>query len=185
MENKTKQIEEFFNYDMRIKEILNNIIPRELDYSTDEAKIKYIDKLEKYLYEISLYLNKMMLSYNVSNIIKDFNRKIKELNKIINTSYFFKQDYISLMNFIQTNITDMRQDFALSIYNNFKGYCMSYRDNLDVLKPNTINEYLHYVHSIVVNNEEFYKEIPIIKALKDKVDWMGIYLRGVENDIGI
>ena len=184
MEDKTKKIEDFFNYDMNIKAMLNNIIPNELDFADDDSKIKYINKLEKYLYQIKLYLNKMMLSYNI-RIIKIFNEKIEELNKIIDTAYFFNQDYNSLMNFIQVNVTDMRQEFVENLYNEFKGYSLNSEIDFDVSKPNSINEYLHYVHFIVVNNDEFYREIPTIKALKNEIDWMGIYLRGIENDIGI
>jgi hypothetical protein len=185
MEN-IKKMERFFNYNLKVKELMNMLMPTELDFYNDETKFKYTDKVLECIERIDIYLNKMMLEYHLpQNIIKLFNLKIKELQKKVNSKEFYaviKQGKDSVLKFIRTYISDMRVEFIDSIKKGFAGYYIYY--GFDVLQPTTINEFLHYVHSYVINNENFYSEIPTINSLKEE-DFSGqINLRGINNEIG-
>ena len=177
-----QKLENFFEYDLKVKKILNDIIPREENFYNDDYKFKYIDKLLDSLDKINVYINKMMLDYSFSkDVIIEFNKVIEKLRNDINSDTFYRtsmKNYSSALNFVHTNISDMRGEFVDSVNKGFKGYCLFYGSG--VLLPNTINEFLHYVHSYVINNEQFYSSIPIIESKNN-----GITLRGVENEKSI
>ena len=43
---------------------------------------------------------------------------------------------------------------------------------------------IHYTHSFIVNNENFYESIPSIRNNSKEDDWCGIFLRGISNELG-
>lgn len=184
--NDVKKLEIFFEDDLKVKKLLNDIIPNEMDFYNDDSKFKYTDKVLTSLYKIELYINRMLFNYNLpNNILIQFDTKINELQNAINSESFYqllKQGCSTVLKFIHTNVSDMRTEFIDSVQNGFIGYSCFYGH--DVLNPITINEFLHYIHSYIINNEDFYSSIPAIKSTKGKDDWKGVFLRGIPNEFG-
>lgn len=179
------KVEKFFEYDLKVKEILNEIMPVEFDFYDDYSRFKYAEKLLDGINRINMYVCKMMLDYNLPvDIISQFDKKIHMIDEKINSKEFYdllKQGYNSTLKFVHTYISDIRIDFVDSVRKGFKGYYVRYGSG--VLEPQTIHEYLHYVHSYVINKEDFYFSVPKIKSTSDR-DWGGISLRGISNEIG-
>ncbi len=187
MEYNLEKIERFFKYDMEVKKILNNIIPNEKDFYSEEYRMKYVDKLYKSLDDISFYINKMMRDYNITNTIVDlFNKKINTLKGNVNSESFYRlmnNGYEYVLKFVNLHISNMRTSFVESVNKGFVGYYIFYGN--DVLPPMTINEFLHYVHSYIINNTNSYKSVPILKVTSMEGDWGGVFLRGKDNDLAI
>ena len=183
--DETKKIEQFFEYNLNVKKLLNDVIPTEMDFYDKNSRTEYIIKLLKNLEKMELYISKMMTDYNIPNdILTNFLTKIKQLQKKINSFSFIitlRQGYSSVLKFVHTNITYMRPEFKDSVQKNLFGYNGFYGEN--VLSPLTINEFAHYVHSYVINNKNFYFTTPLVKQI-DKGPWQGIFLRGLDNEIG-
>ena len=155
--DETKKIEQFFEYNLNVKKLLNDVIPTEMDFYDKNSRTEYIIKLLKNLEKMELYMSKMMTDYNIPNdILTNFLTKIKQLQKKINSFSFIitlRQGYSSVLKFVHTNITYMRPEFKDSVQKNLFGYNGFYGEN--VLSPSTINEFAHYVHSYVINNKNF------------------------------
>ena len=69
MNDGIKKIEDFFKYDLKVKELLNDVIPKQIDFYDNESKIKYADKVLGSLKKIELFMNKMFLSYEMPKYI--------------------------------------------------------------------------------------------------------------------
>lgn len=179
------KIKRFVEYDLKVKEIFNYIMPMELDFYDIESRFKYIDRLIDGIDIINMYMCKMMIDYDLDvNIIEKFDEYMHMIDEKINSREFsdiLNNGYDSVLEFINKYISFMRVDFNLSIRNGFKGYYCNYGDG--VLEPETVHEYLHYVHSYVINKEDFYRVVPKVRGTSDS-DWKGISLRGISNDIG-
>lgn len=182
----TKKLERFFDYNLKAKKLMNELMPTELDFYNNETKFNYTDKVLECIEKIEIYLNKMMLDYNLpENIVETFNNKMKELETKVNSQEFYdvlKEGKDATLKFIRTHISDMRIDFVTSVKTGFAGYYMYY--GFDVLPPTTINEFLHYTHSYVINKENFYSMIPTVRKLKEEDHTGQINLRGINNEIG-
>ena len=180
------KIQSFFNNNIRVKQLLNELIPVETDFYSTNDMFKYIDRVSNALEEIEWRLQKMLTEYiNNKTVLTEFNKTINTINKYIKSDKFYnivKQGPDKVLNFIHTYITDMREDFVESVNNGFIGYYVGYGKG--VINPLTINEYLHYVHQYVVNNDNIYNSIPIVNTTVKEGDWMGISLRGISTEIG-
>lgn len=181
---KLKKVEEFFDYDVEVKRLINEIIPNEIDLYDNESKFQYLERVLRNLQKIELYLSKMMLEHNIFKVeeLKKLSDKLKSDITSGNFQRLLNSGYDQLMNYMNSYITYMRPEFVDSVKNGFKGYYLLYGEG--VLEPTTINEFLHYIHSCVVNREDFYFNVPIIETTKMESDWKGVSLRGVNNDIG-
>ena len=179
------KIKKFLEYDLKVKELINYIMPGELDFYDIESRFRYTDRLLDGIDRINMYVCKMMIDYNLSvDLIEKFDKYMHMIDNKINSKEFndiLNKGYKETLNFINKYISFMRIDFVESVRKGFKGYYCNYGEG--VLEPNTINEYLHYVHSYVINNEEFYKKIPKVRWVSDN-DFGDISLRGISNDIG-
>lgn len=185
--NSVDKLKNFFRYDLKSKKILNDIIPIDLDFYDDDGKFKYMDKLISGIEDLKTYITKMMLDYNMPlNIIKRYNTIIDNLEGYIKSPEFYillNQGKTSVLKFIKDNISDMRIEFINSVKQELVGYTINYAS--DVIMPVTLNEFLHYVHNYIVNNENFYEDIPeIISSNKNKeIEWKGTFLRGIANEL--
>ena len=186
-DNNTKIIDAFFEYDLRVKKLLNDIIPKQDDFYDEDSKTKYADKVVLDLKKMELYMDRMFLLYNIpKDIIVLFEEKIGKLNEDVGSEKFYmllNEGCSNTLKYVHDNITDMRVEFVDSIQKGFIGYYIFF--GKDVLSPITINEFLHYIHSYVINDEKFYSKVNIVRTTKkDKDDWKGITLRGKSNDLG-
>ena len=179
------KIKRFLNYDLKIKEIFNYIMPVELNFYDYESRFKYTERLIDGIDRIDMYLCKMMIDYDIPvDIIENFDKHMHMIDSKINSKEFsdiLNKGYEDTLNFINTYISFMRVDFVKSVRNGFKGYYINYGN--DVLEPTTVNEYLHYVYNYVINKEDYYEMIPKVRWVSDK-DYGEISLRGISNDIG-
>lgn len=184
-EDKLVEIERFFDLNLKVKNALDDMAPTELDFYDEETKYKYKEKLYNLLNKIVTDMTKMMNIYG-SVVLEPFKASMEDLLAKISSREFditMQNGYFSMLNFYNTNISNMRPEFVESINKGFIGYSMWYGDG--VLKPNTINEYLHYVHSMVINSSNFYNNVPIVNTTKkNEDDWTGVSLRGKESELG-
>ncbi len=182
-----RKIERFFKYNLEIKKLLNKLIPTEKDFYDEQSKIQYLDNLFNSLKEIRWLMDTIMKDYSVPQQVHDsFDSKINEIENHIMTRDFYNElnkGLLATLQYLKSNVTEMRPEFVDSVKKGFKGYCLFY--GLDVLNPETLNEYLHYIHSYVINNEQTYEGIPIIQSNKssDNTGWEGINLRGIPNEL--
>ena len=114
-------------------------------------------------------------------------RSIKQIEQNINGSEFYNtlnQGLLKTLQYIKSNISDLRPEFVDSVRKGFKGYYLFYGENVE--NPITINEFLHYIHSYIINNEKFYEYVPEIKSKKENEadEWEGIFLRGKIDELG-
>ena len=176
----------FFDDDLKVKKLINELFPNEMDFYNMESKFKYADKILEQLSKIELYINRILINYNLPiTILEQFKSKICELQKYINSRSFYEllnQGYSAVLKFIHSNISDMRPEFVDSVRKGFLGYYCFYGSG--VLNPITINEFLHYIHSYIINNDHFYSLIPAIRTTGEKDNWNGISLRGISNELG-
>ena len=182
-----RKIERFFKYNLEIKKLLNKLIPTEKDFYDEQSKIQYLDNLFNSLKEIRWLMDTIMKDYSVPQQVHDsFDSKINEIENHIMTRDFYNElnkGLLATLQYLKSNVTEMRPEFVDSVKKGFKGYCLFY--GLDVLNPETLNEYLHYIHSYVINNEQTYEGIPIIQSNKssDNTGWEDINLRGIPNEL--
>lgn len=187
-EEKYQKIENFFKKDLEIKQILNAIIPTETDFYDEESKINYADKLIKEIERINFLINQIINDFNIPAHIKEtFATKIKQIEQNINGSEFYNtlnQGLLKTLQYIKSNIGNLRPEFVDSVRKGLKGYYLFYGENVET--PITINEFLHYIHSYIINNEKFYEDIPEIKSKKENQtdEWEGIFLRGKIDELG-
>lgn len=180
-----KKMETFFDDDLKVKKLLNEVIPNEMDFYNADSKLKYADKVLEHLNKIESYINRIIINYNLP-ILTHFESKIHELKNYINSGLFYEllnQGYSVILKFIHANVSDMRPEFVDSVRKGFLGYYCFYGNG--VLNPITINEFLHYIHSYIINNENFYSLIPAVRTTNEKyIVGGGISLRGISNKFG-
>ena len=96
------KIKRFLDYDLRIKEIFNYIMPKELDFYDNDSKFNYTERLLDGIDRINMYLCKMMIDYNIPvEIIEKFDKHMhmidskinsKEFSDILNIKYEYKKE---------------------------------------------------------------------------------------------
>lgn len=168
--DKFERIENFFDYDLEIKKLLNDLAPNLTDGYDEEYIFKYSDRLYDALKVLKYYIVRIMNSFNMSNVeyINQIFQKYE--NDLINSGSNFNK----LIEFYKVNLSDMREEFINDINTNCFAYGMT--NNL-ISSAKTVNEILHFLHHYIVNNEEFYNSIPEIEE-KDY-----IFLRGKTDEI--
>ncbi len=175
MDVNLKKVEEFFKYDLKIKTVLYNIVPKEQYRYNKNSLIEYSDNLYECLNDIEFYLKKILTNFelnytkfidNLFNIYRD---------KLLKCNY----DFDKLKIFYKACFSDMDTDFINNVRNNSAGY--SFKDPIFLIEEtNSINEILHVLHSSIVNNENYYSDIPILQQKYNDENYP-IVLRGKDN----
>lgn len=158
MQENLEKIKKFFKYNMNIKNILFNTKPQETDKYNKETLIKYSDKLFQAINDIEYYINVMLEDFNFLDADKTyFNNYIKALkNELIKCGY----DFNKLSTFYTTCFTNMSEELVNKVGNQIKGASMySY---VDLKEAKSLNEMLHIVHQTIINNENNFRNLPII-----------------------
>jgi len=178
MTENLKKIEMFFDYNLSIKQLMHDALVKDEDFYNEESIIDYEDKTFKILEEIK---------YNFLKILKLYNNNEKNINKIEEKFKFYKENLFNsigdkekLKKFYKDNISNMREEFLDSINNNCIGYYLT--RNSTIIEPETINEYLHFLHSSIINNENIYQNMPKI-AYKGKSEFHSVNLYGKEDEM--
>lgn len=161
MSDKLKEFEQFFTYDLKIKQLIA-IYPEIYD---NQSIINYLNVTHKNLQEIKYMFEKMFQFIHADEkIIKYLNKLFRHYERKLLTSIFTKEKIIE---FYQTCIANMDPALIDKINKKNIGYYV-HRDIHIILECKTINELLHFLHSYVVNNEYFYEEVPIIEEKNEE-----------------
>ena len=168
---KLERIEQFFNIDLEVKKILNDLVPNEMDAYDSSYIMKYSERLFQELKLLKYYIVRIMNSFDIKEA--DF------INQIF-TNYEVElanagTDFNKLTQFYKNNLSDMSSELIEKINKDCKGYAFIGTELFSESK--TVNEILHFLHHYITNNEQFYQDVPLI-AEKN-----GIFLRGKETSI--
>lgn len=195
MDKNIKLVERFFKSDLRIKQILNNLAPNDMDgnYNYSYAAIQYEGNLYKGLKELREEFNIIVdifhelgvensfgegcniISVNKSDIDKIFNNYLELLANC-------SSSYDKLVDFYKKYLVSMSKEVIDKTKKTCIGYLM-FSDPRDVfLECVSLNEMLHVFHSALVNNEGLYKVMPKLDMkMYDNGDVVTLY--GKDNDM--
>lgn len=173
-----ERMEKFFKYNLNIKQILHQVVPKKENKYNQDYLIEYSDQLEKALNDIEYYLSSILEKFNFpDNDKRYFNQFIKALKQeLINIGY----DFNKLNNFYETFFSNMNEDLVNEVGENCFGY--SLQGGVTLSKAKSINELLHIVHQTIVNNENNLNSLPKL-GQKINIDEWPITLYGTNNEI--
>lgn len=168
-----QKMEMFFDYDVRIKRLLMDTSPD--NYVLDREHLQeYEDRLFKQLEEIKYYLycivSKFKGEYSCTEFEKFFKTVTDALTNAQGNPFLLERAY-------KKYVYDIREEFTRSTHSSYSG--ADPFSGWNVMAPLSINEYLHDLHMSICNDENFYRDIPEIKATKTTKGT--VTLRGVES----
>ena len=174
-----EKMEKFFKYNLEIKNILYNTTPKETDKYNNETIMEYSDKLFKALNDIEYYINVILQKFDfLENDKSYFNNFIKALkSELIKCGY----DYNKLSTFYEVCFSDMNEDLVNKVGSEIKGggYLGA---GVALNEAKSINEMLHIVHQTIVNNENNYRNLPVISQ-KQNYEGYNVTLYGKESEL--
>lgn len=174
------KLQHFFSVDAKIKREIYDIAPQSLGEYTDEISVsRYTNKLNDSLIYIFSELKCVVLDIfgkdsNVFNRICYLEKTIKE--NFYNCSF----DINKLKVFYQRFISNMELNFIDNVKRECVGY--TFGSTTSVEMATSINEFLHFIHSYVINNDEILQSIPLLNEKKNDYD-CPISLRGIQSPI--
>lgn len=162
----------FFASDLKIKEILLNLSPKEEDRLNPE---NYSDKL---------YNSLDLLEYHLETMLKVLHSgEIEYASKLIASFKFTLEkigaDYSKLETFYKICLSNLSEELVDYANKNCVGYTFS---TIDLTKANSINELIHLLHSELLNSEKFYESFPSLEEKQNNKGYK-INIRGQENNI--
>lgn len=170
------KLNSFFNFDISVKKDMLDLCPDDR-YTDSDSLIKYSDKAYKILRtmfnEIKFNINTFYgRNSGLINVTEELEKKIYDLlfSNVTNINRL-KKIYNSL-------ITNMRPEFV----ENIKRCCIAYSVNYNPMKPTTINELLHLMHSSILNNNRLIENINVVCSKQNKEGYP-ISLRGLHNTL--
>ena len=176
-QEKLEYMEKFFKYNLEIKNILFNTMPKETDKYNKETIMEYSDKLFKALNDIEYYINVILDKFDfLENEKSYFNNFIKALkDELIKCGY----SYDKLTKFYEVCFSNMSEELVNKVGNEIKGG--GYLGGVSLSEAKSLNEILHIVHQTIVNDENNYRNLPIISK-KQNFEGNDVTLYGRENE---
>lgn len=168
MDNKIKGLEAFFDYDLKIKKIITSMNPSVTDTYNQEYSIMYEDKMFQYLDEIDFYLSKIIDALKYSDTEKE--RVSKLINKSKNAFANANNDLSKLKKAYVDHVSNMREEFLKALHSDVSAY---YIFSGLTMEPVTINEYLHYLHHQLVNDEYLYSSLVEVPMNNNRIHLYG------------
>ena len=172
MDEKLQNIERFFKYNFEIKRILHDTVPKEEYKYNKNTLIEYSDKLFKALNDIEYYINVILEKFNFSTedkkYLKNFIKALK--HELIKSGYAFDK--------LNVFFANMNEELVNMVGENCVGYSM-FR-YVDLKEAKSLNEILHVVHQMIVNNEKTLQALPKLSEKKNNENYE-IILYGREN----
>ena len=179
MQENLELMERFFKYNLEMKKILHQTVPKEENLYNKEYSIEYSDKLFQALNDIEYYINVLLEKFDFSENDKNyFNKFIKALkSELINCGY----DFYKLKEFYEVCISNMDENLINKVGSEIKGggYLSA---GVALSEAKTINEIIHIVHQTVVNNENNYRNLPIV-AQKQNHEGYNVTLYGKDSEL--
>jgi hypothetical protein len=179
-----ESLKEFLEADMKTKAAQDRLFPNGMDLYDDESIFKYIERVLRALDDIEENFLKMIRAEKINpEYGLAFSTRIQNIRNAVNNFFYSyaKQGGSKILEFINKEISYMRPEFVQSVNKGFVGYYLFY--GADVLEPKTINECVHYIHSLVINNDYLYKRIPTVESFKPDKNYVYSY-RGIKTPIG-
>lgn len=173
-------LQHFFDIDNKIKKgMYYNVPPANNGYLDNDTMCRYTDNLQEFLkYTFSELKNSSIYIFGENSFIMD---KIEELESdCYDNFYSCGFDVVKLREFYKKYVSNMEETFIDSV----KKTCCGYTgfNDVPVDKVSSINEMLHLIHSIVVNNENVLQAIPVVDQ-KTNINGETITLRGVDTEV--
>lgn len=179
MEKNFKNIENFFKLNLEIKSIMMKCAPNEEDNYNMDARMKYGDKLYFALEDIFSIFLKIFNILNTNHLQDDLKKLFKTYQKeLLECNYSFNK----MKEFYQKNISGMDINLINKTKETFIGYTLFNSIESIMSDVKTINELLHVLHTYILNNENIYQQMPVIKK-REILNGENITLYGKENII--
>lgn len=181
MEGKQKKIENFFRSDIRIKKDIYDLAPSEVDNYSIETRIKYGDRLYEAIKDIQDELLIILNNFNLNEASSSINELFEAYKRsLLECNY----DYNKMKSFYKVAVTSIDKEVLDYIRANTSGYKIDKTLTSIITKCTSINELLHAIHSYLVNDENIYKDIKVIKE-KENNEGNRIILEGSDNDLAL
>lgn len=171
MEENVKSLANFFESDAKIKEILAECAPTNLD--TQDTVIEYSNKLMKAIETIEVEMNKIFSQKGLPTSM--FKENVMELLGKIKNQLESTMDPNKLKEIYKRSFSDMSPKFVEDVGKVCVGYTTKQHFNRDgsnislfgvVAETKTINEMLHLLHSYICNDDNMYKMLPVVERKK-------------------
>ena len=146
-----KKIENFFQIDLIIKNLINNTFPNNADRNNPSEIISYVQKLNDTIDRIELLFLRIVRSFEFGSNIEEYieNTFKKYQQQVLECGY----NYYRLEQTFIKMFTSMSPELVKKVNEEIIGYSC-FIDLEDILSQSTsINEILHVFHTYVVNNE--------------------------------
>ena len=138
---KLERISNFFRYDIKVKNILYDVAPRE-EYNYKDGIIEYVDKLYEALDDLYYYIMDMTLFANPSEV-----GHVEKLFPVYkNLLGECKEDFGKLTQFYETCFSNLRPEIVQLAGTECFGYGGF---GVSLSKAITVNELLHILHILV------------------------------------
>lgn len=178
MQENLENMQKFFKYNMEIKKTMYNAIPKEADKYSKETIMEYSDKLFQALNDIEYYINVILDNFgfleNEKNYFNNFLTALK--NELIKCGY----DFNKLSVFYESCFSNMNEELVNKVGNEIKGG--GYLGGVSLNEGKSINEILHIVHQTIINNENNFRNLPIVSQ-KQNYEGNNVTLYGKDSQI--
>jgi hypothetical protein len=167
------KLQHFFEADIKIKKEMFKVAPP-TEYTDFGSVSRYTEDLDDFL--MYAFSELKCIASDIFGLDSVVMKKIAMLDyQIKNKFYSCGYDIDKLCELYKNNISSMKPDFINTVKEECVGYSRGGTES--VVKANTINEMLHYMHSYVVNNEDILQALPAINEKKNIYEYP-ITLRG-------
>lgn len=179
MEDKYKNLEQFFKINLEIKNLMFKCAPSESDNYNTDSRIKYGDKLYFAIEDIKDLFLIILKDLNLNHLKKDILELFKNYQKeLLKCNYSFKE----MSSFYQKCFSNMDEALITKTKEELVGYYLFNSVEAVISDAKSINELLHVFHSYVLNNENIYQSVPSLME-RELLNGETITLRGKQNNI--
>ncbi len=177
MDENLDNMETFFKYNLEVKNILHSTYPKEEYRYSKETLIEYSDSLFKALNDIEYYIKTILDKFHfLEHNKKYFKNLIKAYkSELIKCGY----DFNKLKHFYDICFANMSEDLVNKVGENCFG---EGGFGVSLSEAKSLNEVLHVVHQTIVNNQNNYRNLPVL-ARKQNNKGNNITLYGTKNGI--
>ena len=181
MSENLMKMENFFYRNLAIKELIYHLTPDRNAVYDKFMIYEYVDKYLKALDRIKMHFFSILDSFPFeADIKKMIDKNFKKYEKKILTRI---RGFDDLNRIYGECFTNMDNDLIDEVKGQFIGYLFHNQTVANVfLKSQTINEMLHVLHSAVVNNEHYYKSMPLVDE-KENDEGYPVVLYGREEEL--
>ena len=173
LNEKIIKLQHFFEVDLRLKKEMLKIAPS-TEYTDQVSVSRYADELDDFL--MYAFSELKCVASDIFGLDSIVMKKINMLDyQTKSTFYSCGYDIDKLCELYKNQISNMKMDFINTVKEECVGYSRGGTES--IVKANTINEMLHYMHSYVVNNEDILQALPAINEKRNIYEYP-ITLRG-------